>query len=286
MWYLTHGPEMTAFNPMVAEQYRNDGIPSVPIWQEIIKITKRLNQFGRAGGGLLITPRDLNPDYLAQDEIETQRGEGEDGYLELYQPSIKTPRWINQYRLYDQANMEFAIEVRPPWFHLLRYAFFNKSIDKLPVCSVILTAQRQVDAIRFLVPSLSNQTREYMGNGLLQLPKYLQNQTKAFSVKKEQRDMIFWLWHRVGHKDKKRPLSFQEIANVSRTPKTTIRNAISDFEKRLKKELNGLLLGQLLRMANRLGLGENLTYQFLSEHKLLPPRERGIDGFDDIDKLI
>jgi hypothetical protein len=54
----------------------------------------------------------------------------------------------------------------------------------------------------------------------------------------------------------------------------------------MKKAMDKHLLGRILRTAGGIGLEYNAVYKALENQGLVPAREREIDGFDDIDKLI
>jgi hypothetical protein len=97
---------------------------------------------------------------------------------------------------------------------------------------------------------------------------------------KELRNMIWWLWHNVGHREKNRPLTYGQIAALTGEIRGSIQMAIIRFEKRLKREHGGILLGQLLRIAANLWLDQDQVYQALAKKRLVPVLGRKLDGFD------
>ena len=98
--------------------------------------------------------------------------------------------------------------------------------------------------------------------------------------------MTWWLWRNVGHGNHRRTLSYGEIAVIFNTPRSSIQTAVERFTRKLQNNMDGQLLGRLLRTAISLGLGYNMTYLALVQQSLVPAREREIDGFDELDKLL
>jgi hypothetical protein len=284
-WYLTDGQEIIPSRVGLPEKYKIEGIPANLVWQEIASISKQLNLLGEGGGGILTAPHDLEDTYLAQDNPETRWEQDEEGYLEPHKlPS--TPRWITIFHNYDRQSLKLSFEARPPWYFVVKHAFYDMPIDKLPVYCAVLNVNGHIDRISFLTSELSNEAREYVGNEMLKLPGDIKKGTETFSLREEQRDMVFWLWHFVGHSRDKKTLSYDQLETLTRLPKSSIQSSILRINKKLATKLDGILLGRVLRIAHTLGLGPNQTYRVLASKGLVMPREREIDGFDDINKLI
>jgi len=98
--------------------------------------------------------------------------------------------------------------------------------------------------------------------------------------------MKWWLYHNVGHPEDNRTLSYREIADIEAIPRSSIQTTIAQFNHKLREKLDGKLLGRMLLTANSLGLGNNLTYNTLANLGFVPKRDREIDGFDELNKLI
>ena len=101
--------------------------------QEIVNVTKELQLSGEDGGGLILSPHWIDESHLASNEQAAGWDEGEDGYLESYQLP-KTPNWIAMFHTFQSNQVSpQGIEIRPAWFHLANYAFFNAPVQRLPV---------------------------------------------------------------------------------------------------------------------------------------------------------
>ena len=94
------------------------------------------------------------------------------------------------------------------------------------------------------------------------------------------------LWRHVGHREHKRTLSYGEIADLAGTARSSVQASVERYNRKLKEGLDSKSLERLMLTAHGLGLGYNLVYNTLVEHKLVPKREREIDSFDQLDKLI
>ena len=103
---------------------------------------------------------------------------------------------------------------------------------------------------------------------------------------REQQEIIWWLWKNVGHHRRKRKLSYGEIADTIKEPRSTVSTAVIRFDNKLKGSMDNKLLERLLLTAGYLHLGHNLTYNVLASRGLVPYRSREIDSFDQLDKLI
>ena len=98
--------------------------------------------------------------------------------------------------------------------------------------------------------------------------------------------MTWWLWLNVGHGDKEQKLSYGEISGITGISRSSVQAGIEAFDKKLEKGLDRHLLERLMHTGARLGLGYNMVYKHFANKGLVPPRERPIDSFDELDKLI
>lgn len=255
-------------------------IPADNVWREIVQVITNLGYCGEEGGGILLPPRDI--DEAQQINIKENIGwsEGKDGYLESYQRPGH-PLWLDNFQDYEQIEMD--MEIRPAWFHIANYAFFNAPIRRLAIFCSIYNTEGKVDRIRFLDDDLSNQARALIGDMVFSLPIEMWQKLNGKAISRERQDMIWWLWYNVGHKENKKTLSYGKIANIGDTSRSSIQTAIGLFNKKLRNKLDGKLLERLLMTANSVGLGNNLTYNTLADLGLVTKREREIDGFDILD---
>lgn len=289
MWfwsYLTDDQEVISSNISIPEVFSIDAVPADLVWQEIVSLAKELQLFGETGGGILVNPNDMDENYLARPEKTSDWNESDDGYMESYKLP-DTPYWISLFRSYESYQLsQQDIEIRPAWFHLANHAFFNAPIQKLPVFCSVFTKEGKIDMIRFLDDTLSDPARDYIGKELLSMPIELRDQISGDTVKRENQEMTWWLWRNVGDKEKRRTLSWKEIADNDNTARSSVQVSVERFNRKLKENLDGKLLERLLLKAGSLGLGYNLTYNTLVKLGLVPARRRGIDSFDELDKLI
>jgi hypothetical protein len=284
--YLTDGQEIISSRISIPDVLTIGGIPAYPIWQEIVTVVKNLQLFGEDGGGLILFPHWIDEGYLASTGQAAGWDEGEDGYLESYRIP-KASNWITLFHAYKGFELSPQnIEIRPAWFHLANYAFFNAPIQRIPVFFCEFTEKGKVERIRFLDRSLSDKSREYIGKALLDMPFKVKQPANIGALKRERQEMVWWLWHNIGHKDEKRTLSYGDISGITGIPRSSIQTAVERFTRKLKKNMDPYLLGRLLRTADGLGLGYNIVYKTLVQRGLAPEREREIDGFDDLDKLV
>ncbi len=284
--YLTSGQEIIRSDIPIPDMLKIDGTPAGLVWQEIVAITKELNVFGETGGGIIIPPHNLDENHLARAETQSTWQEGEDGYMESYKlPG--TPRWISLFQNYEgNTPSPPEIEIRPAWFHLANYAFHNVPVQRLPIFCCIYTEEGKLDTVHFLIDDLSDRVREFIGKSLLNIPIELSQQVSAIALRRERQEMTWWIWRNVGHREHKRVLSYGEITDITMTPRSSVQTTVARFARKLKGKLDNSLLERLLLTAGNLGLGHNLTYNILVKQGLAPARERGIDGFDELDNLI
>lgn len=290
MWfweYLIYGQEAVYARPMstFADVLRIEGMPAEPVWNRLVNCTRQMGLFGENGGGIVISPGDLDERQLARMVPKKGNIEGENGYMEPYRIEGE-PLWIILFHRYEEP--EYArskIETRPAWFHITNYAFFNATITKLPIF-FCLYKEGKADRIRFLDDELSDRARDFIGKELLGIPVELKNQLDTDTIRQERFKMTWWLWHNVGHSKYRRTLSYGEIADIARAPRSSIQTSVERFGRKLKEKLDGKLLERLLLASIDLGLGYNMTYKALVRQGLAPAREREIDSFDKLDKLI
>jgi len=82
-------------------------------------------------------------------------------------------------------------------------------------------------------------------------------------------------------------MSHGEIASIEGFyPRATVQTGIRNMDVKLRNELNGQLLQRLLLTGESLGLDKNKVYDYLVEVSIAPERDRPIDDFDDLGKLI
>jgi hypothetical protein len=290
MWfwdYLIGGQEAIFNRPRstLLESCRVTGIPADHVWNMLVNFAGQMGLFGEKGGGLLISPDLLEENKLTRVVPKNGVDEGDNGYLEPYQIAGEH-YWITLFHRYEEPEyIESAVEIRPAWFHLANYAFFNVPISRLPVFLGVF-AQENIDRIRYLDQTLSIQARKYIGNALHDIPIELKNQSDDETLKREKNEMTWWLWRNVGHLQYRRTLSYGRIAGIAHAPRSSIQTSVERFDQKLKDKLDGKMLEKLLRASNNLGLGLNMTYNTLVSQGLAPAREREIDGFDELDKLI
>lgn len=285
--YLICGQEAIFMQPMSSfpDILRIKGMPAKQVWGMLADSARQMGLFGETGGGMIISVDDLDEKRLARMTPKKGKYEGENGHMEPYKV-VEEPRWITLFHRYE--GLEYAkleIETRPAWFHLANYAFFNTPVTRLPVFLCVLE-EGTIDRIRFLDDGLSDRTRNFIGKVLLGMPIELKSQLDTETLRRERDEMTWWLWHNVGHQAHKRTLSYGEIADIARTSRSSIQTSVARFGRKLKEKLDSKLLERLLRVSSSLGLGYNMTYRALVRQGLAPAREREIDSFDELDKLI
>lgn len=284
--YLDYGQEILESVGPIPAQYKMYSNPAILIWQEITAILKKFQLFGENNGGIIFSPNWIDEKYLTSSSQITSWDEGDDSYLESCQLPGK-PNWIKVFDIYQSYQLSPSdIEIRSAWFHLANHAFFNKPLAKLPIFYALFNEKGNVEQLRFLDKTLSDRARDYIGQSLLELPVKLKQQIMTDIRNREKREMVWWLWHNVGHRDKKKKLSYRRIGSIVDSPPSTVQAAVERFNLRLKNKMDANLLGRLLETASNVGLGNNLTYKVLEQQGLVPAREREIDGFDNIYELI
>ena len=285
--YLVCGQEAIFRRPYssLPEILRIEGMPSEQVWSNLVYFARQMGLLGENGGGIIISPNDLDEKQL--NRMVTQEGnyEEENGYMEPYKIAGK-PHWITLFHQYgDLEYTKLEIEMRPAWFHLANYAFFNAPVTRLPVFLCVFE-EGKIDRIRFLDDELSHRARDFIGKELLGMPIELKKQLDVDAIRRERNEMTWWLWRSVGHREHKLTLSYGEIADITLISRSSIQTSVERFGLKLKEKLDGKLLERLLRVSSNLGLGYNMTYHALVRQGLAPPREREIDSFDELDSLI
>ncbi len=261
------------------------GMPAEQVWKIITDYTYQKVLDREDGGGIMFSLDDLDIEDLAKIVSEEGVCEEENGYMEPFKMAGE-PRWITLFHRYDGPGYaNTAIEVRPAWFHLANYAFFNTPITRLPVFLYVFK-KGKMNRTRFLDDGLSDDARAYIVKALIDMPGKLRKQFFTLTLERETEEMTWWLWHNVGHREYKRPLSYGDIAGIVGTSRSSIQTSVARFSRKLKVKLDGKLLGRLLRVSSNLGLGYNMTYNALVRQGLVLSREGGIDSFDELDKLV
>jgi hypothetical protein len=290
MWfweYLISGQEAIFARKVssLADPLHIEGIPAKQVWSLITDGARQFELFGETGGGLIFSPDDLDEKKLAEIAPKNSNYEGENGYFEIHEVEGE-PRWITIFHEYEEpeyAKLEF--EIRPAWFHLVNYAFFNAQITRLPVFLGIFK-EGKLNTIRLLEDSLSDQARDFILRALSSMPNMLKKQLDTETIRRESNEITWWLWHNVGYRQRKRTLSYFEIAHIARKPRSSVQTSVTRFSRKLKEKMDNKLLERLMRASGNLGLGYNMTYNVLVGQGFVPARERDIDGFDQLDDLI
>ncbi|MFC2038747.1 hypothetical protein ACFLUG_03140 [Chloroflexota bacterium] len=285
--YLEGGQEAIYMRPMdsIPESLRIEGVPADQIWNGLIIFTEQTGLFGEDGGGIVLSG-DLDEKQMLNVFPRKGWDEGDDGYMEPYQIAGE-PQWITQFHQYEDAEYtNLEIETRPAWFHIADHAFFNTPMTRLPVFICMFTEVGKIERIRYLDDGHSDQARDFIGKALLGMPIKVKKLVDTKTLKQDMQEMTWWLWHNVGHWERKQLLSYLEIADIIGTAKSSVQTTVLRFNVKLKDQLDGKLLGRLLRASASLGLGYNFTYKTLVEKGLAPDRGREIDSFDDLDNLI
>lgn len=286
--YLVQGQEAIFMQPMssLPDTLRIDGMPGGQVWNLIVIFARQTGLFGENGGGLVFTANDLEEIYLAkiaQQKIRYERENGED--IEPQQ-IVEQLHWITLFRQYGEVEYsKYQLELRPGWFHLANYAIYNTPLTRLPVFLGVFE-KGKISGIRFLEDTLSDEARDFIGKVLLKMPIEAKKQLDIDNLVREKKEMAWWLWHNVGHRERNKTLSYREIADIAHIQRSSIQTAVGRFDRKLRNKLDGKLLERLLRTSQSLGLGYNITYQALVERGLVPSREREIDAFDELDKLL
>ncbi len=285
--YLINGQEYIFTEPIdsLPEPLRIDGTPAEPVWNILTNSARQMGLYGEDGGGVMISADDLDEKYLARMVPQQNDYEGENGFLEPYRIG-DVPYWVTLFYQYEE--LEYAksdIERRPAWFHLANYAFFNIPVTRLPVFLGVFE-NGKISTIRFLDECLSDRARDFISKALLGMPIELKKRLDTKTLRYERQEMTWWLWHNVGRRQYRRKLSYGQIANITQVQRSSIQSAVGRFDRKLRDKLDGKLLERLLHTYHSLGLGYNMTYQTLVRQGLAPPRERGIDSFDELDKLL
>jgi hypothetical protein len=291
MWfweYLVSGQQVIFAKEQseLPEHIRLDSIPAHAVWQELVQIATQMGCFGENGGGILLSPPDLDADQLDHMRKQDIWQDAGDGYLEEH-PGLSRPLWIDRFQNYEQIeDSEMDIEIRPAWFHIANHAFFDAAIQRLPVFVGTFDTQGKVSGIKFLDENLPDSVRQLITEMMMKIPVEIRNRFDSTTQKREQRDMMWWLWKNVGYHKRKGTISYGEIAQLTKVSRSTVSTAVKRFDNKLHNKLDNKLLERLLLTAGHLRLGHNLTYNVLASRSLVPHRAREIDSFDQLDRLI
>jgi hypothetical protein len=285
--YLKEGQEVVSSDIELGDKYGINGIPANLIWPEIVDLVKVLHLDREAGGGILFPTNDIDIEKLSSLAKLADNQECKDSYQETYQSiSIpNTPRWMELFDAYDSYKRSRKnFDIGPAWFHLVKYIFFNTPM-RLPVFTALFTTEWKLKELKYLDDDLSDQARSFLGKELLKIPLRLRKLIER-ALKHERNEITWWLWHSVGYPEKGITLSLGAIARMAGAPKSSIQRAVEGFDKKVRAGLTGKLLGELLQTGLKLGIDPNILYHDLEQKGLVPKREREIDGFDDLEKLI
>ena len=253
-------------------------------WQQIYSLLKKLNLHGLAGGGIYSSREYLEEEYLASG-ASSRGGHSNSACTKEAEIASVEPRWLELMK--DYRNIKVPIpfpEMRPAWFHLANYVLFGIPITRLSVFSIEFNHSGNVSQLTFLDDSLTGETRKVIGKLCLRLPDLMQN-TKASSTNLLQRNMKWWAWNKIGDRKGKRH-GYGEIAKLSKYTKTNIQANIGTIDRTIRRGITNDLLAQLMHVTTCIGLEPNLVYDYLVEENLVPHRERPIDGFDDLTRLL
>ena len=273
---------------LIPEESKLEKIPAESIWEEISGITKELGLFGERGGGIYISDQEVNANYLAESVKSNVQNKGADGDVKSHKNPGK-PRWMTlfeDYETWGSANLD--IELRPAWFHITNYALFNTPDLRLPVFYASFKSDIKLTTLQFLEEDrISHEGLNLISQTVLSIPTKLRELTETKALKREYRNMVWWLWHNIGYNDTKGPISLGEITMKEKVgSKSSVQRAINSFDKTLREKMDRQLLGRLLTTAISLGLGYGSVYRYLTEKKLVPHRNREIDDFAQFDELL
>jgi hypothetical protein len=283
--YLINGQEYVFKESIekLPEPFKIPGMPAEPVWHELTDIVRQMRLYGEGGGGLIFSANDMDENHLARIVTRRSNEEDEDGYLSSFTVECQ-PAWITLFHQYKEFEHDsLGMEIRPAWFHLANYAFFNAELSRLPVFLCVFK-KGKFGGIIFLEECLSDQARKIISEKLTNIPINVKSQSDLKSIQSERKEMTYWLWHHIGRMQTNQKLSYGQIALITKLPRSTIQSAVSKFDRKLREKLDNKLLERILRTGRDLGLGYNLIYQALVKQNLVPPRE--IDGFDSLGTLL
>ncbi len=246
--YLIGGQEYIFREPIdsLPETFRIHGTPAEPVWNTLTNIARQMGLYGEDGGGLIFSADDLDENHLARMVPRQSDYEDEDGYL--YPFTVETePAWITLFHRYEEFEYDKPeIEIRPAWFHLANYVFFDVPVTRLPVFLGVFE-KGKTSRIRFLDEGLSDRSRDFIGKALLVMPSQVKKQYDTNTIRRERQEMTWWLWHNIGRRQYKRKLSYGQIAQIAKVPRSSIQSAVSRFGWKLRDKLDNKLLKRLLR---------------------------------------
>ena len=280
-WYVIAGQEMFGVEEDLEAFMKIEGQPAVSIWRAISGITGELNLSGETGGGVLFNSDELDTEKMINIVGNINRQEDDEGWLEDY-PIPGTPKWVSLFWKYQRSPLKNNLEIRPAWFHILNYAFYDIPIERIPVFFVLYTPKGKIERIHFLDERLSHQARSTVSDALNKATLNFQEQIGGESVKKSRSDMVFWLWFNVGHPDIKKPLSYGQIAERENKTRQTIQSNVRRIDNMLKK-LDYRIIWELMGVGEEIGLGSNMVYQVLVQKGVAP--EGGIDDFSRAEEI-
>ena len=277
--YLISGQLIDDNSEDSVKRNKQENIAGQAVWKEVWSILSELDLADERGGGLMFGENDLTLlNSLARVPSDTTSIKDTEVDINTEQLS-----WIDRY--FDYKNLsrtDSTIEIRPAWFHVIKYAFFNTPIS-LPVVYCKYSLDGQIVDIRFLHDDLSDEARTVIGKVLLGMPKMFHKAKDQLF--QEVKQIRWFLLNRIGQHDTG-PQTYGQISSRELKPRTTVYESIKQFEKELKQGIDANLLGLILRTGMSIGLDVNFTYNALVAQGYLSERTREIDGFDNIDKLL
>ncbi|MFC1946689.1 hypothetical protein ACFLXY_02075 [Chloroflexota bacterium] len=279
--YLIEGQEILCVDENSASFMKIEGQPAIPVWRMINDITKQLDFLGEMGGGVFLDPDHLDIEKMMTTVGNVDQQEDEKGWLEDY--AIRgNPKWVSLFWKYQGLLLDNGFEIRPAWFHILNYALYDIPIQRIPVFSALYSLEGKIDTIKFLDERLSQQARSLLSESLNRTTLQFHKRVGSESEKKKRSDMIFWLWHNVGHPDVKKTISYANIGALQDIPARTIQSRVHRIDGRLKK-LNYQLIWELLGIGREIGLSPDMVYQVMVQKRYAP--EGSIDDFSTIEEI-
>jgi len=270
-------------NKSFPEHLKIEGMPALLLWDELSTLIRDVGLFGESGGGVLY--EGVTPESLSEIIADRTAEENKNGNLEISTHPGR-PYWMRLFEGYEvPPDTKQFLEIRPAWFHIANYLFFNIPVTRLPAILVVFSQRGHVSTLKFLDEDISDLARDYVGKLLLQLPIELRQGYGTSKLIRENRNMTWWLWHNLWHPEYKCSLSYERIANICGMKRGTVQMGIRAFESQLREHMNSHLLGTFLQQGARMGIGYNKLYEYLVEKGLVPARDRLIDDFDDVFSL-
>jgi hypothetical protein len=268
--YLTTGYDALRHKP--AHDETENPLPAEPpyrrIWQDLHGILVEHNLHGEGGGGIHELP--VNSDILELASIEGQLY-GQEPESKAAAKSLRPfdkPRWMTLFTRFEWLLQQSPpqIEVIPPWFHILRYLFFNIPIRTLPVFFASYDQDGSLDRLSFISASLTDAAKALLATLAGHLPIAFKSLTTSTVERRTRRNMRWWLWHVIGNARYRRRISYNQIAVLEhRVSRSTIQSGIQSFQRMVEHNLDGRLFKELLQTAREIGLDATAVYDYLGK---------------------